>query len=235
MNIIIPIGGKGERFKAEGFKNPKPLIKVIGREMILRVIDCLKIQEGDDLYIFYSKELEEYNFREIVEKEFPFVKFSLIMNPTRGAAETLLLGLNDVVNLEKRCLVLDCDTFYKTDILSLYRNIDNGAIFYFHSSDPSPIFSYTQIENGIANDIIEKVKISNNANCGIYCFQSCRELLRWCSTIVENNLQFRGEFYTSRVIKEMIDAGFEFRCIELQPSEIIFVGTPSQLRDYLRS
>ena len=29
MNIIIPLGGKGERFQKEGYLDPKPLIKVL--------------------------------------------------------------------------------------------------------------------------------------------------------------------------------------------------------------
>ena len=34
MNIIIPLGGKGERFKNEGYKLPKPLIKIFDKEII---------------------------------------------------------------------------------------------------------------------------------------------------------------------------------------------------------
>jgi NDP-sugar pyrophosphorylase family protein len=30
MNIIIPIGGIGERFKKESYNQPKPLIKILG-------------------------------------------------------------------------------------------------------------------------------------------------------------------------------------------------------------
>ena len=33
MNIIIPLGGKGERFKNE-YRLPKPLIKIFDKEMI---------------------------------------------------------------------------------------------------------------------------------------------------------------------------------------------------------
>ena len=39
MNIIIPLGGKGERFKKEGYISPKPLIKVLDKEIIFYVLD----------------------------------------------------------------------------------------------------------------------------------------------------------------------------------------------------
>jgi NDP-sugar pyrophosphorylase family protein len=37
MNIIIPIGGIGQRFKDEGYLLPKPLINVLGKPMIYRL------------------------------------------------------------------------------------------------------------------------------------------------------------------------------------------------------
>ena len=45
MNIVIPLGGVGERFKEEDFYNPKPLIKVKGKEIIRWVIESLKIDK----------------------------------------------------------------------------------------------------------------------------------------------------------------------------------------------
>ena len=32
MNIIIPLGGTGERFKSKGFKEPKPLINILDKK-----------------------------------------------------------------------------------------------------------------------------------------------------------------------------------------------------------
>ena len=43
MNIIIPIGGKGERFTKCGYSLPKPLIKIFDKEMIFYVLDNLLI------------------------------------------------------------------------------------------------------------------------------------------------------------------------------------------------
>ena len=35
MQIVVPMSGFGERFRKKGYKIPKPLIKVNGKEMIL--------------------------------------------------------------------------------------------------------------------------------------------------------------------------------------------------------
>ena len=44
-----------------------------------------------------------------------------------------------------------------------------------------------------------------------------------------------GEYYTSGVIAQMIEAGGPFRAIEIQPSQYHVLGTPSQLQAFCRS
>jgi NDP-sugar pyrophosphorylase family protein len=55
MNIIIPIGGKGERFKNDNYSMPKPLINIFGKPMILHVVDNLVLENNDKLYIIYNR------------------------------------------------------------------------------------------------------------------------------------------------------------------------------------
>jgi len=49
MNIIIPIGGKGERFKNRGYAKSKPLIDILNKPMIFHVLDNLKFHEEDPI------------------------------------------------------------------------------------------------------------------------------------------------------------------------------------------
>lgn len=53
MNIIIPLGGKGERFVKEGYLQPKPLIKILNKEMIFYVLDNLELSKDDKIFIIY--------------------------------------------------------------------------------------------------------------------------------------------------------------------------------------
>lgn len=46
MNIIIPLGGLGVRFKEDQYQMPKPLIKVLGKELIFHLLDRLRIETG---------------------------------------------------------------------------------------------------------------------------------------------------------------------------------------------
>jgi len=52
MNIIIPLGGKGERFAKNGYTKPKPLISILDKCMIDHVLDNLNVHEDDKIFIF---------------------------------------------------------------------------------------------------------------------------------------------------------------------------------------
>ena len=62
MIILIPLGGKGERFKKNGYTIPKALINVFGKPIIFWLLDSLTNLNKDTtiVYIPYNKEYEFY-------------------------------------------------------------------------------------------------------------------------------------------------------------------------------
>ena len=62
MNIIIPLGGKGERFFKEGYDISKPLIQIYDKEMIFYVLDNLNISVEDKVFIIYKNDLDTFHF-----------------------------------------------------------------------------------------------------------------------------------------------------------------------------
>ena len=132
MNIIIPLGGKGERFIKNGYDKPKPLIKIFEKTMIEYVIDNLDVLKNDKIFIIYNKNLDNYNFNEYINSKFQFINLIKI-NDTKGASETLFLGIEVILNnyeYNKKTIILDCDTFYTENIL----NIFNEYLFIFQYS-----------------------------------------------------------------------------------------------------
>jgi capsule biosynthesis phosphatase len=232
MNIIIPIGGLGQRFKDEGYLMPKPLISVLGKTMIYRVIDNLSLNDEDTIYIVYNSQLKEFNFENLVKFYFPKknIKFISLDHVTKGASETILYGLNEmpVKELEKEFLILDCDTFYEEDILEMYRKSDNkNMIFYFEDKQTNPIFSYIKLDpSNWVTKIAEKVKISDWANTGAYGFHTGRTLKQY----IEKLPLISTELYTSCVYNEMLKDNLVIKGQQI--SKFNCVGTPLQLQIY---
>ena len=237
MNIIIPLGGKGERFYKEGYDVPKPLIRIYDKEMIFYVLDNLKIHENDHIYIIYKTELDNYDFTNIIKQKYPAVYFIPISHQTLGAVETIFIGLEYIQKYSpyKVCVLLDCDTFYTTDILSVVREKQTNLVFYTIRENDPPIYSYIDlnIENKITN-IQEKIKISSNANTGCYVFDDIHTLYEKCKYVLDNKITFNGEPYTSCVIKELLPT-HHFYGYELNRSTVFSLGTPKEITAYINN
>jgi HAD superfamily hydrolase (TIGR01509 family) len=242
MNILIPIGGKGERFKKEGFPQPKPLIPVFEKTLFEHVLDNLNIQKDDRVYLFYHISLEEYGFSDKIREKYPCIKQTPIPIQTKGAAETLRIGIETIFprfsDQMLPCIVLDCDTFYTFDILEAFRQLqarnNKNAVFYTHNTNPQPIYSYIQMDpDTLITEIAEKRKISDNANTGAYGFENLQVLHYYCKQVLDQGIQFNGEPYTSCVISEMIKEGHIFQGLEVDSDKVFSLGTPNELQAYI--
>ena len=239
MNIIIPLGGKGERFSKNGFITPKPLIPILDKTMIEYVLDNIQFLQEDRVYIIYNETLDQYNFTPFLQKKYKNIEFIKIQD-TKGAVETLSIGIGKIINQTfynkiRKTILLDCDTYYTEDILPIFRNSTHNMIFYTKNSDPNPIYSYITLteKDDYIIDIKEKEKISDNANTGAYAFLDILELYHYCNYILDNNITFKGEPYTSCVISQMIKDRNTFVGFELDVSTVISLGTPSAIQEYL--
>ena len=233
MNILIPIGGTGERFKQDGYNNPKPLINVLGKSMLQHVLDCLSLNENDRVIIVYNKMLREHSFSQRVKcKNNPI--FIELPSQTKGAAETVLYGIKNMPKhlLQNNTIILDCDNFYTCDILQDYRNSSiKNAVFSFEDKLSKPIYSYVKTnEEDIITEIREKVKISDNANTGCYCFESGSLLKTYCELIMEKEIVENNEYYMSCVIKEMLNNNTQIACIKINKEHFHCLGTPMHVK-----
>jgi HAD superfamily hydrolase (TIGR01509 family) len=235
MNIIIPLGGKGERFSRCGYSLPKPLIKVLHKEMIFHVLDNLNFSEDDRVFIIHSSNLN--NFSNIILTKYQQITLIPLHYETSGAVETIYYGLDKIITLSphKKCVLFDCDTFYTQDILEVVRNATNANIvFYTEKFDEPPIYSYISLDS--SNKILEikeKNKISSNANTGCYSFNDIGTLLNQCRFVLENKITFNGEPYTSCVIDQIIKTDNDFFGYELQNTRVFSLGTPTDLTKFI--
>lgn len=237
MNIIIPIGGIGKRFTDNGYKDPKPLIKIFEKHMIEYVLTNLVTTKDDKIFIIYNSNLDKYNFLNIISTFYPHIKLITINRETCGAAETLMLGIEQIIknySHDKKCLIMDCDTFYTQDIVGLFRDIEDNAVFYTIKESEPPIYSYIELSGKQIVNIAEKKKISNNANTGAYAFSDINILYDYCKKVIENNVRFNGEAYTSCVISLMIKDGLIFEGIELDNNYVFSLGTPHDVEEYIK-
>jgi HAD superfamily hydrolase (TIGR01509 family) len=237
MNIIFPIGGKGERFFKEGYTKPKPLIPILEKTMIETVIDNIFFNPEDRVFIIYQKDLDDFGFRDLIESKYPRIHLIKMDQHTKGAVETLAIGIQEIIkscNHHKKTILLDCDTFYTQDVCSIFREAQDNMVFYTKNMNPSPIYSYIELDqDDCIQNIAEKRKISDNANTGAYAFADIYQLHELCNYALENNITFNNEPYTSCVISVFLDRGFKFKGHELEAAKVFSLGTPRELTNYM--
>lgn len=239
MNIIIPLGGKGERFQKEGYKDPKALVKVLNKEILFYTLDSLQTKENDYIFIVYNPYLDDFNFSTIVSEKYPKVRLIKLPGDTKGASESVLFALNYILSNcshHNKTVLVDGDTFYLDNVLDKFRSFKDkaNAVYFVKNYDAKPVFSY--IEMNDHNKILrikEKEKISDNANTGVYAFHDIYDLQKYAKYVVENNVVFKNECYTSCIISEMINDSFIFIGIEIANEDVVVLGTPAQVKVYI--
>ena len=228
MIIIIPLGGIGKRFSELGYKDPKPLVKVLGKEIIFWVLDNLKINNKDKIYIVYNKELDNFDFTDHFGK-YPYLNFLKLSRNTSGPVETIYEVTKILVknNSNEGMLIIDGDTFYRKNITKIIKN-NYHTIFYHKTKIKEPIFSYIKIKNNRIVDIAEKIKISNNANTGAYYFNNIKKFNYYANKCLRKN----KKTYVSEIYKKLLTDKEIIRAEILKDSEFACLGTPKQIIEF---
>ena len=228
MIIVIPLGGVGKRFSDLGYDDPKPLIKVLGKEIIFWVLDNLKLKKKDRLYIVYNNQLEKFSFEEHFAK-YPNINFLKLDYNTHGPVETIFKLTNILEKNSKNegLLILDGDTFYRKNIINKF-NKDYHTIFYHKTKIKEPIFSYVKINKNKIYEIKEKKKISNNANTGAYYFNNIQKFNSYSKSALKNN----KKIYVSDIYNLLLKNKELIIGKEIKEKEFACLGTPKQVIDF---
>lgn len=234
------MGGVGARFADVGYRQPKPLVNIVGRPILFRLLDCLSLGPDDVVWVAMSEALDtDYAIADRLSKEFPSLKIEVVHLTfrTRGATETLLAMLEsmDSQQLSRMTISLDCDTLYFEDVLTRFRQLPAhafGCCFYFEDTGTRSIYSYLSLDDqGAIVDIVEKSRISSYANTGAYGFRSGTLLREHCILILDAAVGGSGEYYTSSVVKSIQLAGGTM--LGVPAGDFACVGTPAELEAFL--
>lgn len=248
LNVVVPLGGLGTRFR--DFARPKPFVPVLGKPILEWVLDSLTLGPDDTLVLVFDPNFMGMGHfvRELVVRCQCTVRRQCTLvelaGPTRGAAETVLIGLRGLPDAlhGRPTMLVDGDTFYTEDVVGRFRSAEGNAVFCFHDAqEERPIYSYVKL--GRADEVLEvreKVKISDWANSGCYCFADGGQLMAECEALVESGgaqLSQDGvaELYTSGIIAAMIARGERFTALKLHVHEIHVLGTPGQVEAFCRT
>ncbi|RZU33036.1 glycosyltransferase family 2 protein [Blastococcus saxobsidens] len=233
LQVLMPMGGLGTRFRKVGISTPKPLIEVGGIPMFQRALRSFGPWQGEKTVTVVVREDNdrEYGLAGQVVGAEPAARIVLLDHDTRGAVETCLQA-RDHLDPDQPLVIMDCDIAFDSpeyfrvlEAAVADRDVD-GLLLSFHSTEPR--YSFAEVgEDGTVARTAEKQAISTDALMGVYSFTSARVFLDAADRLMERQIgAAMPEYYVSLVFNELIDAG---RRVGLVRGDFYCFGTPEEL------
>ncbi len=242
MKIVIPMGGRGERYIRAGYKNIKPLIEVDGRPIIEHVINMFP---GEDGFIFICNDdhLRTTNLRDVLS----CLKPKGIILPSEphklGPVHTVLQAI-DSIDGEEAVIVNYCDFSVYWDYSDFKATVENnacdGCVTGYKGFHPHLLAEgfYAGMLTDSSNNMLqikEKYSFTENKmdsyqSSGTYYFRKGKYVKQYFKELVERGMRINGEYYISMVYKLMKDAGLDIYVYELE--QFLQWGTPQDLEEY---
>jgi UDP-N-acetylglucosamine diphosphorylase / glucose-1-phosphate thymidylyltransferase / UDP-N-acetylgalactosamine diphosphorylase / glucosamine-1-phosphate N-acetyltransferase / galactosamine-1-phosphate N-acetyltransferase len=235
-NIVIPMAGAGSRFAKAGFQKPKPFIDVLGKPMIVRILENLNCKDAQ--YILIAREehmdAEKEAIRQI-EGEYNAI-FHPIGHLTEGAACTVLHARN-FINNDEPMIIANSDQIVDINFQDfvndcLARELD-GSIMTFKDPEKHTKWSFAKIDsNGEVQEVREKVPISDLATVGIYMYSQGKYFIDAAIDMIVKNDRVNNEFYVCPVYNYAIKNKNRIGIYDIPFNAMHGLGTPEDLSKY---
>lgn len=205
------MAGMGKRMRPHTLTNPKPLIQVAGKPIVMRLVEEIVKVAGEpiDEIAFVTG-----HFGEQVEEDLLDIANRLgakghifYQEVALGTAHAVLCA-EDIMN--DKVIVAFADTLFKADF-----NLDTEkeAIIWVQKVDnPSAFGVVKKSDDGIITDFIEKPKtfVSDEAIIGIYYFKDGENLKKELQFLIDNNISKGGEYQLTDALENMKNKNVKF-------------------------
>jgi NDP-sugar pyrophosphorylase family protein len=241
--IVIPMSGFGERFRAAGYSVPKPLIEVDGKPMIAHVVDLFPA-DSDFIFICNRDHLSEPSYRmaETLRRIAPGCRIEPIDAHRLGPVHAVLEA-ERLIDATRPVIVNYCDfTCYwnYADFARFVAEADcDGCVPAYRGFHPHSIgstyYAYLR-ETGLwMEDIQEKRPFTDDpgneyASSGTYWFRTGKLCIEALREQMRQQLDIGGEYYVSLAYRILAQRGLRTAIYELQ--HFMQWGTPADLRQY---
>jgi len=240
---LIPLAGRGVRFSSLGYKNPKPLLEVSGKPMVIQAANYLPSSQKL-IFVTLEKDLNNYSLKKVLKDEFTNPKIVSLKDVTLGQAITCSLGLKDEdVNSSLLIAATDNGMIYdqnKYQKLIEDKNID-AIIFTFRnhvSSNNNPhLYGWVKTDckkNAISISVkvpISKKTYKDHAIVGTFWFRKVRFFNQGLENLINKKVKINNEYYVDSLMGELINLGLNIKVFEVD--NYLCWGTPNDYETFI--
>jgi len=239
---LIPLAGRGSRFAKVGYENPKPLISVSGKPMIIQAANSLP-NSANQIFVTLQEHLDNYELENTLKNEYTNSKIISINEVTEGQAITCSLGLKDAdTNASLLIAATDNGMIYnKVKYQELIEDESVDAIIFtfknhISSKNNPQMYGWVKTENNRATGVSVKVPISDDpyndhAIVGTFWFKKVEYFNKALKSLIDKNIRVNGEYYVDSLMGELIELGLNVRVFEVD--DYICWGTPDDYETFV--
>lgn len=238
FTLVLPMAGRGQRFRDRGYSTPKPFLEVDGEPMIKRAVDCLP-EPRDMVFICMDEDYED------MTHVYPNAEFCTVGETTEGQAQSCELGIQWAdIDPESPILISACDNamvYNQHAFAAMMDDPANDVIVWSFRNNPASkhnpdMYSWLDVD---ANGVIQHVScksfpggdpLKTHAIIGTMYFRKARYFLEGLQKNYDDDRRTNGEFYVDDVLNRNIEAGLTVKVFEVD--NYVCWGTPDDYETY---
>ncbi len=237
--LILPMAGRGSRFQMVGYSDPKPLLKVRDKPMIVQAVKSLP-NCHNKRFICLDEHLAKYPLAPMLHDEFPNCKIINIPDVTEGQACTSFIGLEDLDD-NTPILISACDNGVDFNDAAYKKLEDNPEVdvivWSFDNNPTSQLYPHMYAWLDVGEDLkIKNVSVkkyfpgARHAIIGTMFFRNAKIFKEGYAKILATNTRTNGEFYVDDLLNPLIAANYNV--VAFPVDAYICWGTPNDYKIY---
>ena len=230
MKLIVPMAGRGTRLRPHTHVTPKPLLPVVGRTMVERIVETFAGAIGDfDEAVFILGP----DFGDDVRRQLTAICERFGIAASFGVQETALGTAHAVAQagdkLAGECVLVFADTLFVMDAAP---DLDADAVVWVMEVEDPSRFGVVVKDGDRITDFVEKpdTPISNEAIVGIYYVKDGERLASEIAYLMDNEVTGKGdEYQLTDALDRMLKDGATFKTARV--TEWLDCGTIPAIKD----
>lgn len=242
---LIPLAGHGSRFVKEGYTDPKPLLDVSGKAMILQANNQLPLSEHN-AYVCLKDHIDRYGVDKAIKQVQPDAYIKVIDQVTEGQAITCELGMDNIQDNDP-LLIAACDNgmlWNHNQYQALINNPKVDAIIWTFKGHPGArekpqMYGWvstchsgqvTKATGVSVKKAISDTPENDHAIVGTFYFRQSKMFKQALQKLKLDAIRVNGEFYVDSLMGVLIDMDFKVAVFEVDA--YIGWGTPNDYETF---
>lgn len=208
MKAVIPVAGVGTRLRPHTHTQPKALVPVAGKPILLHIVDQL-IAHNIKEFVFIIGYLGD-KIKKTILQQYEGQELSIefvVQEPRKGIGHALYLA-REYYRHEKEMLIVLGDTIVTLDMANLLAQ--EQTVLGVHKVSNPRQFGIAEVQpGGKIRRLVEKPTIpkSNQALVGFYKIADPELLVEGLEHILKNKIKTLGEYQLTDALTFMLEKG----------------------------